>query len=312
MSVAKIRKAHENIGPYIRHTPLIHATKFRSPPAIPCDLYLKLDNFQVNGSFKVRGALNKILSLSPEEYKNGLLTATGGNHGRAVAYVGWLKNIPVTIVTPHSTSDAKVQMMREYGAEVLIFGKDMGEAMPEGLRLAKEQQKAYIPPFSDQEVINGAGTLGLEVLADQPDLDAIVVAIGGGGMISGIALAAKEINPNIRIYGVEPTGCPTIYNSLKAGSITPVTDIKTTLGPLAIRETAEINFNIIQEHVDDVVLIDDDEFQKTARWLWKEYAIGAELSGVASLSAIHSGKLPISPTDKVCAIICGLGNDGIC
>jgi threonine dehydratase len=307
-SYQQIQLAQKRIQDFIRTTPTIHANHFHHALKSPCELYLKLDHMQITGSFKPRGVFNRVLSAPAELLRNGLMAASGGNHGQAVAYVAYKMKLPATILVPKSTPQLKIDRIKAWGANVVIFGADMSESITEAQQIAAREHKLFVHPFADPEVIYGQGTMALEIFEVIPDLDALVVAIGGGGMISGISIVAKSINPNIKIYGVEPEGCPTLYNSLNAGHIVPVDHIDTKAGTLAIRQTQPLNFSIIHELVEEVVLVSDTELQQASAWLWDELSIAAELSGAAAMAALT--KLSLKPTDRVCAIICGAGLDG--
>ena len=306
----KIKEAAKTIHPYIRHTPFMSAKKTHSEPAYDCDLFLKLELQQLTGSFKVRGTANKIFTLPKEQLKNGIVTASGGNHGRAVAYMGRKLKIPTTVYLPVNTSEHKVAAIAKYNPEIIMTGKDLNEANEIASQAAQETNRGFIHPYADPDVINGQGTLGLEIMDDIKGLDALVMAIGGGGLIGGVSTVAKHINPDIKIYGVEPIGCPTMYESLKTDKLYEVPEITTKVGTLAIRKTSELNLKIAQNVVDQVILVSDEEMQNASNWLWQEFGIAAELSGAASIAVILSGKLPITKSQKVCALVCGLGNDG--
>jgi threonine dehydratase len=168
-----------------------------------------------------------------------------------------------------------------------------------------------VHPFADPAVIAGQGTIGLEILEDLPEVDALLVAIGGGGLISGVSLAVKATHPNTKIIGVEPVGAPTLYESLRSGRVVELPEIRTAANTLAPRMSAAINLEIIQRNVDEIVLVTDEEMQESARWLWFEMGVAAELSGAAAVAALLAGKVHFLPAQKVCAIICGTGSDGI-
>ncbi|MDQ2716880.1 MAG: threonine/serine dehydratase [Chloroflexota bacterium] len=306
-----IQVAQTRIANYIRRTPLLEARPVKQPICQAQDLYLKLECLQICGSFKARGAVNKLLNLSPEQLQRGLVTASGGNHGLGVAYAGWLARIPVTIYLPQSTPLVKAQKLESWGARVIFEGAVWDEANRAALHVAEQEGLNYIHPFADPAVIAGQGTLGLEILADAPDLDLLLVAIGGGGLISGVSLAARSIKPGIKIIGVEPVGAPTLYESLRAGHIVELPQITTTAGTLAPRRSAAINLEIIQQHVDNIVLVTDEEMREAARWLWFEMGVAAELSGAAAVAALLARKVSPAPSEKVCALVCGAGDDGM-
>jgi threonine dehydratase len=310
-SYTQIKRAAERIQDYVRHTPTMLVDHFHNPLYAHHQLFLKLDHMQITGSFKPRGVFNRVLSAPKELLEGGLLSASGGNHGQAVAYVAHKMNLPATIFVPKTTPQLKIDRIAAWGSEVVIFGNDMGESIDHAQTIAHDNGKLFVHPFADPEVIYGQGTMALEVFAAVSNLDAMVVAIGGGGMISGVSIVAKTINPKIKIYGVEPEGCPTLYNSIKAGHIVPVKHINTRAGTLAVKETQPLNFSIVHDLVDEIILVSDAEMQRASTWLWDELSIAAELSGAASMAGLLSAKLPFNASDRICAIICGTGLEGI-
>lgn len=311
VTLLEIEAAQARISNYIRHTPLVEAQPVREPACNAKNLYLKLENMQVTGSFKVRGATNKVLSLRPDEYKNGIITASGGNHGLGVAYAGWLKKIHTTIYLPKTTPEPKIRKLEKYNAKVVISGSGWDEANQAALEVASKEGLAYIHPFADPAVVCGQGTISLEILEKVPDIDVLVIAIGGGGLISGMSIAAKTLNPHIKIIGVEPVGAPTLYESIKAGHVVELGKVETKAGTLAPRKSTELNFDIIRKNVDDIVLVSDEEMVEGARWLWDEMSTAAEMSGAAALAALLTGKIHTTEHQNVCALVCGMGRDGI-
>ncbi len=305
-----VQAAARRLKGRVRRTPILPAT-FQKQPVGAGDLFLKLEHLQVSGSFKARGAVNTLLSLSDEEIKRGICTASGGNHGLAVAYAGWVAGTRAVVYLPSSTPGSKVDKVRAWGAEVIIEGAVWDEADAAARLRADEEGMTYVPAFSDPRVIAGQGTLGLEILEDIAELDTVVVAIGGGGLISGVATAIKALRPEIRVIGVEPTGAPTLKRSVEQGALVTLERIETAAGTLAPRTSAQINLDIIKERVDSFVLVSDAEMREAARWLWFEYAIGSELAGAASIAAIMKGAVDMGEGRRVAAIICGAGEDGI-
>lgn len=301
-----IQTAHTAIQPYVRRTPFIAAAPARDLP-VP-ELYLKLENLQVTGSFKARGATNKVLRLP--DSTPGLVTASGGNHGLGVAYAGSLRGLPVTIYLPHSTPEVKAEKLRTWGAQVIYAGEVWDDANAAALAAAEAESLTYVHPFADEMVIAGQGTIGLEMLDALPALDVLIIAIGGGGLIAGISTAVKALMPQTRVIGVEPTGAPTLYESRRAGRLIELDAIATAAGTLAPRRSAEINFTIIEQHVDDIVLVTDEDMQEAARWLWRELGIAAELSGAASVAALRANRHLTEAGKTVGALICGVGTDG--
>jgi threonine dehydratase len=310
VDLAQIEAAAERIAGRVRRTPTIAAEALKAPPG-PWDLRLKLECLQVTGSFKPRGAANKLLSLSDQEVRRGIITASGGNHGLGVAYAGWQAGTRTVIYLPASTSADKVAKIKAWGAETVIEGAVWDEANQAAMKRAESDGLTYIHPFADPAVIAGQGTTGLELLSDVPDCDVLIVSIGGGGFISGIATAAKALKPEISVLGVEPVGAPTLKESLAAGGLVTLPEIATAAGTLAPRRSAAINLEIIGRTVDDIVLVSDDEMAEAARWLWFELGIAAELSGAAAMAALLAGKIAPSAGSVVGVLVCGAGTDGL-
>lgn len=309
--LAEIEQTRQRINSYIHRTPLIAATPVKKP-ITKAKLYLKLELLQITGSFKARGATNKLLSLPREQLERGIITASGGNHGLGVAYAGWLAKVPTTIYLPHNTPQIKAEKLADWGAKVVFEGNVWDEANRAALAVAEREKLAYFHPFADTAVVAGQGTLGLEIYEDLPEVDVVVVAIGGGGLISGVSLALKALRPEVRIIGVEPVGAPTLLESLKAGSVVELAEVKTAAGTLAPRRSDELNFEIIRQNVDEIVLVTDEEMREAARWLWNEFGVAAELSGAAATAALMFERVSgLQPGQKVCSLVCGAGTDGI-
>ena len=301
-----IRSARERIAGFLRTTPVIAARPARTAVS-DGRLMLKLESLQVTGSFKPRGALSKATTLAPAGVR-GLITASGGNHGLGVAYAARRLGLGSVVYLPESAPADKAGKIRAWGADVRIEGAVWDDSNAAALEAADAENLAYVHAFADPAVIAGQGTLGLEILEQAPGTDTLVVAIGGGGLVSGVALAAKAIDPAIRVVGVEPVGAPTHHASRRAGEPVTLEAVETAAGTLAPRRSEPLNFRIVDELVDDIVLVDDDRMREAARWLWSEYGLGAELAGAASVAAVMThavgGERPL-------AIVCGGGRDGL-
>jgi threonine dehydratase len=273
-------------------------------------LLLKLECMQVTGSFKARGAMNRLLSLPPGIAARGIITASGGNHGLAVAFAGRSLRVPTIVYLPKLTSIEKAKRIERWGATVLRAGDVWDDAHAAALEHAKREGLTYIHPFADPEVVAGQGTISLEILEHAPNVDLLVVAIGGGGLIAGIAAAAKLLRPNLKVIGVEPTGAPTLYESLKANKVIELDAITTKAGTLAPRRSDPYTFEIIRAVVDEIVLVTDDEMREAARFLLINAGIGVELSGAAAVAAVITGRIPDLRSDP-CILVCGNGHDAL-
>jgi threonine dehydratase len=307
--IAAIRAAADTIATELRRTPLVAAEHDKQ--RLEGRVLMKLECLQVTGSFKPRGAINTLRSLTPDQIRRGIITASGGNHGLAVAYAGYVAGAPATIFLPTSAPKAKAAKLEAWGARVVVEGAVWDDANRAALDEAERRHLTYIHPFADPRVIAGQGTLGLEILEQAPELDTVLVAIGGGGLIAGVALAVKAVRPKVKVIGIEPTGAPTLYESLKARKLVELPRIDTAAGTLAPRMSAALNLEIITKHVDEIMLVSDEEMRHAARWLWFEHGIAAELSGAASLALLLSGRYKPRPAETVCALVCGAGTDGI-
>jgi len=311
ITLEEVRTAAARIAPHVRRTPLVRARALRDDPYPDGELLLKLECLQVTGSFKARGATHKLLSLTEEQIRRGIITASGGNHGLATAYAGWLGKTKTTVYLPESASLEKAKKLEGWGAKVIFKGRIWDEANREALAVAGRERLAYFHPFADPAVIAGQGTTALEILEQEPAVDDFVVAIGGGGLISGIGLTVKALRPSARIIGVEPTGAPTLSASLEAGRVVALPEITTGVATLAALQTEPINLHIVQRCVAEIVLVSDDDMREAARWLWFEMGLATDLSGAAALAALRAGKFRPAPGRTVCALVCGAGSDAL-
>ncbi len=308
--IDEVRAAAARIRGLVRKTPLVTAAPIREQSDVARGLLLKLESLQITGSFKARGAVNAVFALPPAALARGIVTASGGNHGLAVAYAGWAAGVPATIFLPHSVAPDKLAKFARWGARVEVSGEAWDDSNLAALRHAEAKGLSYIHAFAEPAVIAGQGTIALEVLEEAPDLDTLIVAIGGGGLISGIAIAARALRPGIRIIGVEPVGAPTLHDSLAVGRLVELARLDTAAVTLAPRRSAEINFAIIRQNVEQVVLVEDRDMREAARWLWRELGVATELSGAAAVAALLAGAYRPAPGERVCAIVCGSGTDG--
>lgn len=311
LSLSDVEAARDRIAGAVQRTPMWDAKLLRKAPFPGADIWLKLELLQATGSFKARGAVNKARALKKDELNRGLITASGGNHGLAVGYVGSMLGVPTTICLPTNVNPEKAAKLKGYGAKVVIEGATWLESNKNALKMAQAEGLTYIHPFADPFVAAGQGTIALEILEDVPQIDTILVAIGGGGLITGIATAAKAIKPSIRIVGIEPVGAPTLKACLDAGEVVSLPRVSTAAVTLAAGRTEPFNYDAVAKHVDDVVLVSDDDMRDAARWLWNEFAIAAEMSGAASVAALQTGAVKVKQGERVCALICGAGRDGL-
>jgi threonine dehydratase len=309
IALEDVRAAAARIAPFIRRTPSLRAEPAHAPLAAGARVTLKLECLQVSGSFKARGAFSRLTLLGDEAGARGLVTASGGNHGIAVAYAAREAGLAATVVVPAGVHPDKAARIRSYGARLIVEGTVWDEANAYARSIAEQTGAAYVHPFADPAVAAGQGTIALEVLAEDPDIDTFLVAIGGGGLISGIATAAAALKPGVRIVGVEPAGAPTLRSSLEAGQVVTLPAVTTRVPTLAARRTEQATFDLIRRHVREVVLIEDEDLAAASRHLWAEYGIAADLAGAASAAALLAGAYRPGRGERLCAIVCGAGAD---
>lgn len=310
IDVSDILQARERITPWVRPTPMMRMAHIQSPTASGIPVFLKLECLQVTGSFKARGAMNAVLAADRGRYAEGIVTASGGNHGLAVARTAYVMEVPATIFVPAGVSPAKIGKMKSWNAQVHVVGSLWDESNAAALDCARSTGAYYLHSFADPLIVAGQGTLALDILDDLPELDTIVIAIGGGGLIAGMATAIRSLCPSARIIGVEPVGSPTLKASIDAGQCVTLTDITTRVPTMACRRTDPGILDIVSRSVDDVVLVSDEEMQEASQWLWFEMGVAADLSGAAALAALRHGISRIKDARNVCALVCGAGAEG--
>lgn len=302
ITFADIEAARERMGDAIYMSPCAHSQTLSDLTG--CKLYLKLENLQMTGSFKERGSCNKLLLLSDTERKAGVITASAGNHAQGVAYHSRRLGISATIVMPRATPLVKVSATKSFGAKVVLHGANYDEAYVEARRLCDENGYTFIHPFDDDAVIAGQGTIGLELVEQNPYLDAVVIAVGGGGLAAGVALAIKETNPRIKIYGVEPKVMPSMQQALKSGKPTTIDAAKTIADGVAVRTVGTRTFELCQKYMDDLVLVDEEEIAEAILLLLEKEKTVSEGAGAMALAALVHKRLPVAGK-KVAAIVCG-------
>jgi len=300
-SYDEILKANSMRGNEIKKTPLIHSPTFSK--LTDSEVYLKAEFRQRTGSFKIRGAYYKIKSLSDEDKKYGVVAASAGNHAQGMAFASSLEKIPCTIVMPKNASPAKVAATRGYGANVILEGVNYDESYAKAKEIAKESGATMIHAFDDPQIIAAHGVIGLEILDDLPDVDEIYLPIGGGGLAAGTLIAIKEKNPNIKVVGVQSSSFPSMYESVKQGSLTACNGSRTIADGISVKIPGQLTFDIINELIDEIVLVDDTEITKAMFLLMERMKFVVEPAGAASLAYLISKKP--SPGKKVVAILAG-------
>lgn len=278
--VREVLDAENRIKRYIRETPLDYSP-FLSQKG-NAKVYLKLENFQVTGSFKIRGVFNKLLSLSEEEKENGIVTASSGNHGVAFAYATNVLNLRGVVFLPENASPAKIQDIKQYNVELRFYGRDMVETETFARRFAKENEMTYVPPYNDPKVIGGQGTIGIELEKQLEKIDAVLIPVGGGGLISGVGGYLKETLKDVEIIGVQPENSAVMYHSIKAGEILEI-ESKPTLadGTAGGIEEGSITFDLCKKYVDDFILVSEEEIAKAITLMLEKHHMLIE--GAAAL-----------------------------
>jgi threonine dehydratase len=299
----RIRLAADAIGTHLRRTPMVYSYTFSDSAG--CPVYLKLENLQRTGSFKLRGALWKILSLAPAERARGLVAASAGNHAQGVALAARLLGASALIVMPEATPLNKIRRTQGYGAEIVLHGASWDEAQVRAEELVRARGATLVHPFDDPLVIEGQGTVGLEILADLPEVRTVVVPIGGGGLAAGVALALKAARPEVRVIGVQARGASAMADSLARG--TRVVDPKphTIADGIRVGSPGERTFALLRAHLDAVVTVSDEELTDAVVQTLEKSKIVAETAGVAGLAALAARRIELRPDEAVCAIVSG-------
>jgi len=284
VGLKEIQVARQRIFKVAFRTPLYRCPRLSAVAG--ADVYLKLETFQPTRVFKVRGAANKILKLAPAERKRGFVAASSGNHGLAVSYVAHLVDSKATIVVPTSAVEEKVNAIEDYGAVVIKHGLFHDERLSKAMEIQRTTGAIFIHPFDDVDIIAGQGTIGLEILEDLPDVNTVIVPIGGGGLISGISLAIKSLRPSARVIGVEPERASSMYQSIRTGKIIRLSDTRTIADGLATREPGTYTYSIAKKNVDEIELVSEDEIEKAVFTLFQECHLIVEPSSAAAVAAL--------------------------
>ena len=298
-----VARAAERIRGLVHRTPLLSSRALSERSCL--EVRLKAENLQKTGSFKPRGVFNKVLQLPAEAREVGIVTASAGNNGQAVAYVAAHQGIPGYVVMPEAANRSKVAAVREYGSEAILHGEIWDDAFAHSLTIADEKGLTYVHPFKDRMIMAGQATIALEILEQLPDVEAVLVPIGGGGLIGGIATAMKLKNPDVRIIGVEPEGAANFKTSHDAGKPVELDTVTTSADGLATKTTDPQVFEIVEASVDDYVTVSDDAMLHAVSFLLERTKLLAEISGAATTAALLSGAVALPPKTKTVAIISG-------
>jgi len=293
-------KAKEKLSKVLLETHLIYSPIFSKESGNK--VFIKPENLQKTGSFKIRGAYNKISNLTDAERKRGVIASSAGNHAQGVAYAAKESGIKAVIVMPKSTPLIKVESTKQYGAEVILYGDVYDDAYKKAKELEEKEGYVFVHPFNDEDVLDGQGTIALEILEELPETDIILVPIGGGGLISGIACAAKILKPEIKIIGVEPEGAASAYEAIKENKIVELKEANTIADGTAVKKIGDLNFEYIKKYVDEIITVSDYELMEAFLLLVEKHKIIAENSGILSVAATKKIK---EKNKKVVSVISG-------
>lgn len=300
LTLDKVYHASFQLKDVIRRTDMIMAPKINPD----CEVHLKTENLQVTGSFKVRGAAYKISQLSEAEKAKGVIACSAGNHAQGVALAATKNGIKSLICLPDGAPISKVEATRKYGADICLVEGVYDDAYNRALQLKEKKGYTFIHPFNDEDVIAGQGTIGLEILEQLPDVDVVIVPVGGGGLISGVAFAIKALNPKVKVYGVQAAGAPSMQNSVAEGKIEKLDEVSTIADGIAVKEPGDVTFAMCQKYVDGIVTVTDDEIAAAILALIEQQKLIAEGAGAVSVAAAMFNKVDIKGK-KVCCLVSG-------
>ena len=301
LTLDRVYKASEVLKEIIRDTDMIKAPKI-NPSA---DVFLKTENLQVTGSFKVRGSYFKISQLSDEEKSKGVIACSAGNHAQGVALAATKNGIKSTICLPDGAPISKVEATKRYGANVCLVKGVYDDAYNKAIELRDKEGYTFIHPFNDPDVIAGQGTIGLEILRQLPDVDVVVVPIGGGGLISGVAYTIKQLKPSCKVYGVQAQGAPSMEHSVTDGKIETLNAVNKIADGIAVKTPGDLTFELCQKYVDGIVTVSDDEIALAILTLLEQQKLIAEGAGAVPVAAVMNGKIPEIDGKKVCCVVSG-------
>ncbi len=303
VDLKRIGRARKRISDVVLRTPFAYAPILSEISGY--EIYLKKENLQRTGSFKLRGAFNKIAALIEEGRKNGVVAASAGNHAQGVAFAARHFGIDATIVMPESTPLTKVMGVRDLGAEVILKGANYDEAYAYAVEYAEEKSKDFVHPFADEEVMAGQGTIMLEMLEEEPDLDAVVIPVGGGGLISGCSVAAKSISPEMRVIGIAAAGAPAMKQSFDAGRPIDSTSVRTIADGIAVRDTSPVTLEYILQYVDEMKLVGEDEIASAILFLLERQKLTVEGAGSVGVAAVLHGHLDLPRGSRIGILLSG-------
>ncbi len=302
LSLQDFQHVRARIAPHIKHTPLLTSRQLSELTGF--DVRLKAEMFQRVGSYKIRGPLNKFALMPDEQKRRGVVCSSAGNHAQGVALAAKIHGIRAVVCMAANATPSKVAATKGYGAEVVLHGTIWDEANEKAKELVRTEGLTYVHPFDDEQLIAGQGTLGLEIVQDWPEVDAVIVPIGGGGLISGVSMAMKAHNPAVRVIGVESSDGPAMKQSVAAGRVETI-DCQTVIDGLRVRRVGEINFSVVQRFVDDVVALPDREIFEAMIWIMERAKLVVEGAAAAPVAALLRGMVTLPPGARVAVVLSG-------
>ena len=295
--------AYERVAPHIHHTPLLTSRSLSDRTGF--DVRLKAEIFQRTGSYKIRGPLNKFTYLTEDERRRGVVCSSAGNHAQGVALAARIHGITAVVVMAENATPSKVAATRGYGAEVVLHGTIWDEANEKARELVRDRGLTYVHPFDDLQLIAGQGTLGLEVIRDWPDVDVVVVPIGGGGLISGVSMAVKAVKPSVRVIGVESSGAPGMQASVEAGHVVTLDRVDCIIDGLRVKRVGETTFEVVRRFVDEIVTLPDERIFESMIWVMSHAKLVVEGAAAAPVGALLGGLIEAPPGAKVVCVLSG-------
>jgi threonine dehydratase len=302
LTLKDFQEVRDRIAPHIKRTPLLTSRQLSEITGY--DIRLKAEMFQRVGSYKIRGPLNKFALMPEEQKRRGVVCSSAGNHAQGVALAARIHGIRAVVCMAENATPAKIAATKGYGAEVVLHGMIWDEANEKAKELVRTEGLTYVHPFDDEQLIAGQGTLGLEIVQDWPEVDAVVVPIGGGGLIAGVSMAVKSHNPNAKVIGVESSDGPAMQKSVEAGQLETI-DCKTIIDGLRVRRAGEINFSVVQRFVDEIVALPDKEIFEAMMWVMERCKLVVEGAAAAPVAALLHGLIKLPPGSRVCAVLSG-------
>lgn len=295
--------AYANVAPHIHHTPLLSSRMLSE--ATGYEVRFKAEIFQKTGSYKIRGPLNKFMRLTPDERARGVVCSSAGNHAQGVALAAQIHGIKAVVVMAENATPSKVAATRGYGAEVVLHGTIWDEANEKAKELVRNRGLTYVHPFDDLDLIAGQGTLGLEIVRDWPEVDVVVVPIGGGGLISGVSMAVKALKPSVKVIGVESSGAPGMYDSVQRGQVVTLDRVDCIIDGLRVKRVGETTFEVVRRYVDEIVTLPDEKMFEAMIWVMSHAKLVVEGAAAAPVAALLNGLVDAPRGAKVVAVLSG-------